>query len=94
MPTNKERAHVMISGRVQGVFFRVETRRAARHIGASGWVRNTRDGRVEAVFEGNTGEVEEMIRWCQCGPPAAWVENVEVERQEFKGEFDSFSVKY
>jgi acylphosphatase len=77
MPTHKTRAHVMISSRVQGVFYRAETEEAARRIGVTGWVRNTSDGRVEAVFEGDTTDVEEMIQWCRSGSPAAQVKNVE-----------------
>jgi acylphosphatase len=86
---------VVISGRVQGVFFRAEALEAARRIGEiSGWVRNTSDGRVEAVFEGDTADVEEMIRWCQNGSPPARVDDVAVDHQEFKGEFDSFSIRH
>jgi acylphosphatase len=94
MSTEKARVRVMISGRVQGVFFRAETREAAQRFGVSGWVRNTQDGRVEAVFEGNSRDIEEMIRWCRKGPPTARVENVDVNREGFKDEFDSFSVRY
>jgi acylphosphatase len=94
MSEDKTRVHVMISGRVQGVFFRSETRKEARRLNLSGWVRNTRDGRVEAVFEGDAGAVEEMIRWCRSGPPAARVEDVEVDRQEYRAEFDAFSVRH
>jgi acylphosphatase len=91
---DKTRAHVMISGRVQGVFFRAETRDAARRYGVAGWVRNTRDGRVEAVLEGNSEDVEKMIQWCRSGPPQARVENVEVDHQDYRGEFDSFSIRH
>jgi len=94
MSPHKIRAHVMISGRVQGVFFRAETQEKARQVGVSGWVRNTPDNLVEAVFEGEKEDVEEMISWSRHGPPAARVENVDVNRQEFKGEFDSFSIRY
>lgn len=91
---DKTRAHVMISGRVQGVFFRAETRDAARRCGVDGWVRNTRDGRVEAVFEGHKADVDEMIQWCRSGSPQARVENVAVDHQDYRGEFDSFSVRH
>jgi acylphosphatase len=92
MPTSKTRAHVMISGRVQGVFYRSDTRDAALRIGVAGWVRNTRDGRVEAVFEGDRADVEEMVQWCRSGPPNARVENVATDYQEYRGEFESFSI--
>jgi acylphosphatase len=85
------RAHVVISGRVQGVFFRHETSRRARSRGVKGWVRNLPDGRVEAVFEGARDSVESLIGWCRAGPSMAEVSSVEVEWQEPKRE-SSFSV--
>ena len=84
----------MISGRVQGVFFRGEAWRAALCTRVAGWIRNTRDGRVEAVFEGNAEDVDQMIRWCRTGSPAARVKSVEVENLEYRGDIDSFSVRY
>ena len=63
-----ERAHVRISGQVQGVFFRDSTRQKAEELGLAGWVKNLPDGRVEAVFEGPAEKVREMIRWCEEGP--------------------------
>jgi len=74
------RAHVLVSGRVQGVFFRDGARRKARDLNLKGWVRNLPDGRVEALFEGDPAAVEEMLRWCAEGPPDARVEDVAVER--------------
>ncbi|MDZ7700501.1 MAG: acylphosphatase [Deltaproteobacteria bacterium] len=94
MSTSKTSAHVMISGRVQGVFFRAETREKARRLGLTGWVRNTRDGRVEAVFEGDAHAVEKMLRWCEKGPPSSRVEKVDADYAQYTGEFDSFSVRY
>jgi acylphosphatase len=88
------RAHVLIKGRVQGVFFRAETRSQAYNLGLTGWVRNRWDGSVEAVFEGEDKKVQKMIAWCYKGPPAAVVENVEVKWGDYKGEFASFSVRY
>jgi acylphosphatase len=88
------RAHVLISGRVQGVFFRDYTQRAAEERLILGWVRNTRDGRVEAVFEGEKDKLEDMIRWCHQGSPMSRVTGVNVDWQEFVGEFRDFSVKY
>ena len=88
------RAHVLVSGRVQGVFFRVETRRLARRIRVAGWVRNRRDGRVEAVFEGTKAAVERMVEFCRQGPSGATVANVEVRWEEPTGEFEGFSVHY
>ena len=88
------RAHVFVSGKVQGVFFRFETRRLARRLGVSGWVRNRRDGRVEAVFEGEREDVEKMIAFCKRGPPGARVTKVEVEWEEPTEEFEGFSIRY
>jgi acylphosphatase len=90
----KARAHVYISGRVQGVFFRAYTEEEANRLGLKGWVRNLIDGRVEAVFEGEKDKIEKMIEWCHRGSPHARVDNVEVEWEDYKGEFDSFTIRY
>jgi acylphosphatase len=90
----KARAHVIIEGRVQGVFFRQHTQETAFKLGMKGWVRNCRDGSVEAVFEGEKERVEQMIQWCHRGPSEARVTNVRVIWEEFEGEFDDFSVTY
>ena len=90
----KVRAHVMISGRVQGVFFRDYTQKAAQEKEIIGWVMNTRDGRVEAVFEGEKEKVEDMLRWCHQGSPHSRVTEVSVDWEEYGGEFKDFSVKY
>jgi acylphosphatase len=71
------RAHVWISGRVQGVGYRAATCDVAAVLKLNGWVRNRQDGRVEAVFEGSKSQVEAMLRWCHQGPPAAVVQTVE-----------------
>ena len=73
------RAHVLISGRVQGVNFRAHTRDEAKRAGLEGWVKNLADGRVEAVFEGTRAGVQRLVTWCYSGPPAAEIEHVEVE---------------
>ena len=86
--------HVFISGRVQGVFFRAETQRAAKGFNLTGWVRNISDGRVEAVFEGEDESVEKMLEWCHIGPPAARVEEVSIKEEPYIGEFQDFSIKY
>jgi acylphosphatase len=72
------RAHVHVSGTVQGVSFRANTRETAREAGLDGWVRNLDDGRVEAVFEGPRDAVESVVEWCERGSPAARVERVTV----------------
>lgn len=90
----KVEAHVLISGKVQGVWFRANTKEKARQLNIKGWVRNLPDGRVEAVFQGEKEMVEEMIKWCYKGPPLAEVENVEVEWKEPEEEFEDFSILY
>ncbi len=75
-------AHVLIYGRVQGVFYRASTQEAAQLKSVHGWVRNLPDGRVEALFEGTKEAVEAMIQWCHQGPPGARVTQVVVEYQE------------
>jgi acylphosphatase len=82
---NEERVHVFVSGRVQGVSFRDATRRQADQLGLSGWVRNTQDGQVEAVFEGDTDTVRQMVGWCESGPSSADVEDVSVENEQPEG---------
>ena len=88
------RAHVIISGRVQGVFFRAETQQAALRLGVYGWVRNRPEGTVEAVFEGDTAVVEKAIEWCHQGSKMSRVSDVHVQMQDFTGEFDDFSITY
>ncbi len=86
------RAHVLVSGRVQGVYFRATTRDTAREAGVDGWVRNLADGRVEAVFEGSEGAVESMIAFCREGSPAARVEDVAVGYEDPEG-IEGFEVR-
>ena len=90
----KVRAHVLVSGRVQGVFFRSETEYEAVKRNVCGWVRNLPDGRVEAVFEGEKEAVEELVEFCRRGPRGARVFNVEVRWEEYVGEFKGFRIKY
>ena len=87
------RAHVWIAGRVQGVAFRAYAVEEAGDRGVAGWVRNTPDGRVEAVFEGEKAAVEAMVAWCRKGPPAAWVSSIEVTWEEPKSEV-GFGIRY
>ncbi len=92
--SEKVRVHAIVNGRVQGVFFRMETRKAAERHGVTGWVRNKADGSVEAVFEGEKDSVEAVVQWCSHGPASAEVNDVEVARQPYEGEFTRFSVRY
>ena len=91
---NKVRAHAIISGRVQGVFFRVETKRAADGFGVYGWVRNRRDGTVEALFEGDRDRVDAVLGWCKEGPAHARVSDVKVDWEAYAGEFSAFDITY
>ena len=91
---NKVRAHVIISGRVQGVCFRMETQRAAKRIGVSGWVKNRFDGTVEAVFEGDKKQVDQIIKWSRKGPSLSVVSNLEIDWESFSGEFRDFDITY
>jgi acylphosphatase len=79
------RRRVVVHGFVQGVFFRDTTRRQARTRGVAGWVRNNRDGTVEAVFEGAADAVERMVELCRSGPSGARVDRVEVFAEEPEG---------
>jgi acylphosphatase len=79
------RRRVVVHGRVQGVFFRDTARRIAQSRGLGGWVRNSPDGTVEAVFEGDGEAVDSMVRWCGQGPRGAVVERVEVTDEEPEG---------
>jgi len=90
----KVRAHVFVSGRVQGVFFRSETQYEANRRNVTGWVRNMLDGRVEAVFEGEKGDVEKLIEFCRRGPPGAKVRNVQVFWEDHTEEFKDFKIRY
>ncbi|BBO81373.1 acylphosphatase [Desulfosarcina ovata] len=91
---NKTRAHLIVHGRVQGVFFRAETQRAAKRFGVSGWVRNKRDGTVEAIVEGPEIDVISLANWCRTGPPQATVEKVDVSWLAYQGEFERFDIRY
>jgi len=87
------RRRVLVSGRVQGVYFRQSTAREAAALGVAGWVRNLPDGHtVEAVFEGSRGLVDQAIAWCGEGPPSARVDSVEVFEEPPEG-LPSFSLR-
>lgn len=90
----KINVHVIISGRVQGVWYRVSTKQKAEQLGITGWVKNTVDGCVEAVFEGEENIIEDMIKWCYTGPPNAIVKDVKVKKRTLINNFDDFSIKY
>lgn len=89
-----KRIHVFVSGRVHGVCFRAETWDYARDLNLKGWVRNLRDGRVEAIFEGKEDNVHLMIEWCKKGPPLASVTDIEIIENPPLGNFTDFTVRY
>jgi acylphosphatase len=90
----KRRAHIYIQGLVQGVFFRAHVRSHAVSHGIKGWVRNLRDGRVEALLEGEEEGLEKVIEACKRGPRGARVTGIDVRFEEYKGEFDRFEIRY
>lgn len=90
----KVRAHVFVSGWVQGVFFRSETRHEAEKLGLKGWVRNLPDGRVEAVFEGEEESVKRLVDFCGRGPFGAKVRSTNVVWESYSGEFRDFKIRY
>jgi len=93
MRNMKVRAHIFVSGRVQGVFFRIETRYEAIKRNVTGWVRNASGSRVEAIFEGEKRDVEKLIEFCKRGPPRARVMKIDVQWEEYIGEFRDFEIR-
>lgn len=89
-----KRIHVVISGRVQGIFFRHNTKKIADKLNIKGWVKNNWDGTVEAVFEGENDSVDKIVNWCHKGPIGAKVEKVDIKEEKYKGEFKEFSIIY
>jgi acylphosphatase len=85
MADDRVRRRVIVHGRVQGVFFRDSTRQRANAHGVSGWVRNRPDGAVEAVLEGSPDAVARVVRFCETGPPHAYVERAEVHEEAPEG---------
>lgn len=83
-----------MSGRVVGVSFRYFIEENARKLGVNGWVRNTNDSKVEAVFEGDENSVDKLIELCRKGPRAAMVDNVDVKEEKYVGEFNNFEIAH
>ncbi len=86
--------HLIISGIVQGVYYRASTRDAAQRLGLKGWVRNMPDGKVEAVFEGPKDKLLKVIEWCHEGPAGARVTHIDEKWDDYTGKFGSFDVRY
>jgi len=89
----KVRAHIKLSGRVQGVAFRYYARDMAHKLGVGGWIRNLDNGDVESVIEGKKVSVQQMIAWCKKGPGLAIVENIEIDWQAYTAEFNEFHIR-
>ena len=87
------RAHLFISGRVQGVAFRYYTRDIAQSLDISGWIKNCWNGKVEIVMEGEEKRLKELIDWCYRGPRRAIVEKIDIVWEEYRGEFGAFNIK-
>ena len=90
----QQRVRLLVSGNVQGVFFRQALKVVAKKNNVSGWVRNLKDRRVEAVFEGGSKYINSVIEWARVGPANSRVEDIEVINEEFKNEFLTFEVLY
>ena len=90
--TKKVRAHIVVEGRVQGVFYRVNARDEAKELGLTGWVKNLEGGKVEAVFEGTENLVKEMILWCKEGTRLSNVKDIKVTWEKPTGKFENFQV--
>lgn len=89
-----QRVRIYVAGKVQGVFFRQALKVMAKKNNVFGWVKNLKDGRVEAVMEGSEEDVSRLIEWAHGGPANARVEDVEIRNEEFSGEFSKFDVLY
>lgn len=85
--------HLLISGRVQGVFYRASAHEEGRRLGLVGWVRNLPDGRVEAVAQGSEKDVDDFIEWCRKGPPLARVANIDVSEEGLNSSLTGFEIR-
>jgi acylphosphatase len=91
---SKQRIRIFVTGKVQGVFFRQALKVMAIKNDVFGWVKNLKDGRVEAVLEGDEEKVSRLVEWSHGGPANARVEDVEIRNEKFIGEFSKFDVLY
>ena len=90
----QQRVHILISGKVQGVFFRQALKVVAKKNNVMGWVRNLTDKRVEATLEGYNKSINLVIEWAKIGPANSHVDDIEINNEEFKNEFSTFEVLY
>ena len=89
-----KRVHIYISGEVQGVFFRDSLKEKADQLKVNGWAKNTSDGKVEAVLEGEEQAVQQLVEWCKEGSSAAKVKNIKIVDEEVEGKLNEFEVNY
>ncbi len=90
----KTRAHIIVRGLVQGIFFRVNTKEKAQQLGITGWVRNLDSDKVEIIAEEEKKKIEELIKWCKEDSSSARIEEIKIEWQSYKAEFKNFDIKY
>ena len=90
----QQRVHLLVSGKVQGVFFRQALKVVAKKNNVLGWVKNLKDGRVEAILEGENKSINSVIEWTRIGPANSRVDDIEVSNEELKNEFSTFDVLY
>jgi acylphosphatase len=90
----KIRAHIVVKGKVQGVYFRQNAQRICKEYGVTGWVLNVDDGSVEAILEGDKNSVEDAISWFKVGPPNAHVETIGLNYDRYSGDFKDFTISY
>jgi acylphosphatase len=88
----QKRIHLVVRGRVQGVFFRASAQREAKRLGLTGWVKNRPDGGVEIVAEGEEDQVKDLLAWSQHGPSTARVEKIDTRWRSYTGEFSEFRI--
>lgn len=91
---NSKRVHLLIRGRVQGVYFRQGMMETAEKNNVLGWVRNLPDNRVESILEGNDSNVDAVIEWAHFGPAGAVVDELKISEENFTGEFQEFEIRY
>ena len=91
---SQQRVRLLVSGNVQGVFFRQALKVIAKKNNVLGWVRNLKDGHVEAVLEGDTKDINLVVEWTRIGPANSRVDKIQVNNEEFKNEFSMFEVLY
>jgi len=91
---SNQRIRIIVTGKVQGVFFRQSLKIKAKQNDIFGWVKNLKDGRVEAILEGNEEKINRIIEWAHGGPANARVEDVEIHNEKFNAEFLKFDVLY